>query len=75
VPYIDIDGNHQVMRTYVYSLEANRKRCPQTLKGEFDKQNLIKEQRLGASHLQLIGTEDAIRCFDDMTTRGIFFYE
>ena len=75
LPYIDIDGNRQVMRTYVYSLEANRKRRPQILKAEFDKQNLIKVHRVGASHLQLVGTQDAIRCFDDMTARGIYSYE
>jgi len=75
VPYIDIEGNRQMMRTYVHSLEANRKRRPQILKAEFDKQNLIKVGRLGASHLQVIGTRDAIRCFDNMTARGIFFYE
>lgn len=75
VPYIDFDGNRQVMQTYVYTLEANRRRCPQVLKDELDRQKLIKYHRLGNSYLQLVRTEDAVRCLDDMTARGIFFYE
>jgi hypothetical protein len=63
------------MQTYVYSLEAIRKRRPQILKDEFHRQNIIKEQRVGNSHLQLVGTTDAVRCFDNMTERGIYFYE
>ena len=75
VPFIDYESNRRVMRTYVYSLEANRRRRPQILKDEFDRHNLIKMKRLGNSQLQLIGTADAVRCFDDMTARGIYFYE
>ncbi|HEY2989751.1 MAG TPA: AAC(3) family N-acetyltransferase [Candidatus Binatia bacterium] len=74
VPFIDLTGTRRIMRTYVYSLEANRRRRPEILKEEFDRQNLVKERRLGNSHLQLIATEDAVRCLDDMTARGIYFY-
>ena len=75
VPYIDFDGNRQVMQTYVYTLEANQRRRPEVLKNELDRQKLIKYRRLGNSYLQLVRTEDAVRCVDDMTARGIFFYE
>ena len=75
VPYIDSDGNRRVMRTYVYTLEANRRRRPQISRDEFDRQRLVKKQRLGNSHLELIGTVDAVRCIDEMAARGIFFYE
>ena len=75
VPFIDFEGNRQVMRTYVYSLEANRRRRPQVLKDELDRQELVKYRRLGNSYLQLVRTEDAIRCLDNMTARGTFFYE
>jgi len=75
VPFVDSNGNHRLMRTYVYSLEANRRRYPQILKDELDRQQLIRELRLGNSHLQLVGTEDAVRCVDSMAARGIYFYE
>jgi aminoglycoside 3-N-acetyltransferase len=74
VPFIDLDGNRQVMRTFVYTLEANRRRRPQILKDELDRLHLVKECRLGNSHLQLVNNEDAVRCLDEMTARGIFFY-
>jgi aminoglycoside 3-N-acetyltransferase len=78
VPFIDFAGNRQVMRTYVYSLEAvHRRRVQiplQILKDDLDRQKLVKERRLGNSHFQLVGTEDAVRCVDAMTARGISFY-
>ena len=75
VPLIDLNGNRQVMRTYVYTLEANRRRRPQISKAEMDKQGLIKYRRIGNSFLQLVATADAVRCVDEMAARGIFFYE
>ena len=75
VPYIDSQGDRQRMHTYVYSLEANRKRRPQILKDEFHRQKVIRELRVGNSHLQLVNTTDAVRSFDNMTERGIYFYE
>ncbi len=75
VPYIDLNGNRQVMQTYVYTLEANRRRRPQISRDEFDRQHLVKKQRVGNSHLELISTVDAVRCIDEMAARGIFFYE
>jgi aminoglycoside N3'-acetyltransferase len=74
VPLIDLNGNRQVMRTYVYTLEANHRRRPQVLKDELDRQGLVKYLRVGNSHLQLVRTEDAVRCLDEMAARGIFFY-
>jgi len=64
-----------VMRTYVYAPEAIRRRRFHILTDELDKQRLIKAQHLGNSYLQLLGTKDLIRCLDDMTTQGIYFYE
>ena len=75
VPYVDFAGNRQVMRTYVYAPEAIRRRRFHILTDELDKQRLIKAQHLGNSYLQLLGTKDLIRCLDDMTTQGIYFYE
>jgi aminoglycoside 3-N-acetyltransferase len=75
VPFIGSNGNGQVMRTYVYTLEANRRRRPQVLKDELDNQKLVKYHRSGNSHLQLVSTEDVVRCLDSMTARGIYFYE
>jgi hypothetical protein len=63
------------MQTYVYTLEANRRRRPQVLRDEFDEQNLVRQHRLGNSRFELIATEDAVRCLDSMAARGIYFYE
>lgn len=75
VPFVDCNGNRQVIKTYVYTLEANRRRRPQISKAELDKRGLIKYRRIGNSFLQLVATEDAVRCVDEMAARGIFFYE
>ena len=75
VPYIDFEGKRQLMRTYVYSSEAIRRRRFWVLTNELGRQNLIKAQHLGNSYLQLLGTRDLIRCLDEMTAQGIYFYE
>ena len=77
VPFIDFEGNRRVMHTYVYSFEAIpiRRRRLQILKDELDKENLIGVKRVGNSHLQLIATKDALRCLDEITKRGGYFYE
>jgi aminoglycoside 3-N-acetyltransferase len=75
VPFINRDGKLDIMRTYVYSLEANKRRRPQILKDQLDRHRLVKYARVGNSFLQLVRTEDAVRCIDDMTAQGIFFYE
>jgi aminoglycoside 3-N-acetyltransferase len=74
LPVIDYTGNPLTVRTYVYSAEANRRRRPQVLKDELDRRGMIKNKRIGNSRLQLVATADALRCVDDMTRRGIFFY-
>src|SRR5581483_406853 len=75
VPFIDFEGHRRTMQTYVYTLEANRRRRPQVLRDEFDEQNLVRQHRLGNSRFELIATEDAVRCLDSMAARGIYFYE
>jgi aminoglycoside 3-N-acetyltransferase len=75
VPFIDRNGTQRIMKTYVYTLEANRRRRPDISKAEMDKQGMIKYHRIGNSFLQLVSTEDAVRCVDHMAARGIFFYE
>ena len=75
VPFVDHNGNRQVMKTYVYTLEANRRRRPEISKAELDKQGLIKYCRIGNSFLQLVATADAVQCVEEMAARGIFFYE
>lgn len=72
--FIDREGDRRVMRTYVYTLEANRRRRPQISKDELDKRGLIKYGRIGNSFLQLVRTEDLVRVVDDMAARGVFFY-
>jgi aminoglycoside 3-N-acetyltransferase len=74
VPFIDREGSRRVMRTYVYTLEANRRRRPQISKDELDKRGLIKYGRIGKSFLQLVRTEDLVGVIDDMAARGVFFY-
>ncbi len=74
VPLIDFEGNRRVVRTYVYSLEAIRRRRLQILIDELNKEKLIGIRRVGNSRLQLIATKDALRCLDGMTRRGVYFY-
>ena len=75
VPFIDRNGNPHMVKTYVYTLEANRRRRPDISKAEMDKRGMIKYRRIGNSFLQLVATEDAVQCVDDMAARGVFFYE
>lgn len=75
LPVIDFDGNRRIVKTRVFSLEANLRRRPQILKDELDRRGMVREKRVGNSRLQLVSTGDAVRCVDDMAARGVFFYE
>ena len=74
LPVIDFAGNRRAVSTYVYSAEASRRRRPEIVQKELRRRGLLKEKRVGNSHLQLVKTQDAIRCVDDMSEPGLLFH-
>jgi aminoglycoside 3-N-acetyltransferase len=75
VPMIDHQGLPTTVKTYVYSLEANRRRHPEVLRAEFEKGNLLKRVRVGNSRILMVETQRAIACVEEMTRQGTYFYD
>jgi aminoglycoside 3-N-acetyltransferase len=75
VPVIDYSGEARTVRTYPYSEEAIRRRRPEIMTNELDRQGLIKRARVGNSRLMLISTDDTVRVVTQLARDGIFFYE
>jgi aminoglycoside 3-N-acetyltransferase len=72
---VDYDGNTRIVRTYVYSEEAIKRRRPKIMTDELERQKLVKRARVGNSQLMLICTDDVLRVVRNMAENGVFFYE
>ncbi len=75
VPVIDYSGNTRTVRTYPYSEEAIRRRRPEIMTNELDRQGLIKRARAGNSRFMLVSTDDTVRVVTQLAREGVFFYE
>lgn len=75
VPVIDRDGESTTVRTFVFSLEAIRRRRFSVLEDELRRRQLIQERRVGNSRLSLIRVRDAVDCVGDMHRSGQTFYD
>ncbi len=72
---IDRVGERRVVRTYVFSKEAIQRRRFEVLEGALRKRGLIREIRVGASSILLANLRDIVIEVEDMTRRGVYFYE
>lgn len=75
VPVIDRKGEWTTVKTFVFSLEAIRRRRFLVLEDELRRRQLIQERRVGNSRLLLIRVRDAVDCVRDMHRRGQTFYD
>jgi aminoglycoside 3-N-acetyltransferase len=72
---IDQRGLARIVQTYAYSEEAIRRRRPQIMSAELDRQGLIRRARVGNSRLILLYTPDLVRVVNAMAERSVFFYD
>jgi len=75
IPVLDHDGSNRIIRTMVFSSEANERRRPKILVDELNKRHFIKKAKVGNSRLLLVETRQAIQCAKEMACRGDFFYD
>ncbi len=75
VPVFDIKGESTTVTTYVFSLEAIRRRRFAILEDELRRRGLIQARRIGNTRLELIRVRDAVECAHDMCRKGQYFYD
>ena len=75
VPVIGRDGEKLTVRTYVFSREAIRRRRFEVLEAHLRDKGLIRETRVGASTLLLVDLREIVSAVEDMTARGVYFYD
>ncbi len=75
VPVIDAYGKRRIVKTYVFSPDAIRRRRFAILEAEYRRQGIIQESRVGNSTLRLVLIDEAVTCSEEMMQRGQFFYE
>jgi aminoglycoside 3-N-acetyltransferase len=74
VPVIDRDRNERIVKTYVFTRDAIKRRRFKDLEREFWRRGVIRKGRVGATRLLLVETAEVIARTQDMVRRGVFFY-
>jgi aminoglycoside 3-N-acetyltransferase len=75
VPVFDSGGESTTVTTFVFSLEAIRRRRFAILEDELRHRGLIHARRIGNTRLELIRVRDAVECAHDMCRKGQYFYD
>ncbi len=75
VPVIDHDGSERVITTYVYAPEIIAHRRFAVLEKALRNRGAITTLRVGNTKIEVARLQDIVRCVDDMTSRGEFFYD
>jgi aminoglycoside 3-N-acetyltransferase len=75
VPVVDRFGERRTVSTYVFSLDAIRRRRFEVLERELRRRGLIRRARVGNSRIEMIRVRDAIDCTRDMLAKGQYFYD
>ena len=63
------------MKTHVFSDEVIRRRRFPVLEAELKRRGLIARKRVGNSILLAVDLKAVIECVDDMTRKGVYFYD
>jgi len=74
VPVIDRTGAKQVVRTFVFSPEAIKRRRFEMLESWLRERRLIREARVGASYVLLLDLREIANTVEEMAQRGVYFY-
>lgn len=75
VPVIDKSGESKTVTTFVFSLDAIRRRQFHVLEGEMRRRRMIRKGRVGNSYILSARLRDSIECVLDMSRRGRYFYD
>lgn len=69
------DGSAFEIPVKVLSRQTNSLRREQILIDELNRQNIIKKKRIGNTHLLLIDCKAMTACVDNMTKKGVLFFD
>jgi aminoglycoside 3-N-acetyltransferase len=75
VPVIDKSGETKTVTTFVFSLDAIRRRKFHVLEDEMRRRRMIRKRRVGNSYILSARLRDSIECVLDMSRRGHYFYD
>ena len=75
VPVIDKSGETKTVTTFVFSLDAIRRRQFHVLEDEMRRRRMIRKRRVGNSYVLSVRLSDSIECVLDMSRRGCYFYD
>jgi aminoglycoside 3-N-acetyltransferase len=75
VPVINGRGEKILVRTTVFTNQVIQRRRFEVLEGWLWRQQVIRKTRVGASTLLTADLKDVVRAVDEMTKRGVFFYD
>jgi aminoglycoside 3-N-acetyltransferase len=75
VPVIDREGKQILVPTLAFSRETLRRRRFDVLEAWLWKTGVIRRSRVGASSLLLVDLKDVMDSVEEMTRRGILFYD
>jgi aminoglycoside 3-N-acetyltransferase len=75
VAVIDSQGQPGTVTTYVYALDAIRRRRFEILENEVRRRGLIKERRIGNGSVLAVKVRDVVACVEEMRSEGRYFYD
>ena len=75
VPVIDKSGETITVTTFVFSLDAIRRRQFHVLEDEMRRRQMIRKRRVGNSYIYSTHLRDSIECVRDMSRKGRYFYD
>ena len=75
VPVVAADGSRRVVRTYVFSRGAIRRRRFQVLADRLAADRAVRRTRVGATTVLAVDLRDVTECVDRMLADGVVFYD
>lgn len=74
-PVVAADGTRRIVRTYVYSRAAIRRRRYDILESRLRRERVIRRTRVGATTVLAVNLRDVTECVDRMLRDGVIFYD
>src|SRR6185436_4392033 len=74
VKVLDNEGQTRLVKTYVFTQEAIRRRRVNVLFDELTRRNQMQRTRIGNTSMVLMNLVDTVTCTKDLAKKGIYFY-
>jgi aminoglycoside 3-N-acetyltransferase len=75
VPVVAADGSRRVVRTYVFSRAAIRRRRYEVLVDRLNADGVVRRTRVGATRVLALDLRDVTECVERMLREGVTFYD